>query len=92
MALNSFEELLDRITPEMHEGLRRAIELGKLPDGRVLDAEQKADMLRTLIAWEARHLPEHQRSGYLPTKNCSDARKEPAVKPGAVGYFDPSRH
>lgn len=91
MSVNSFEELLDRITPDMHANLRRAIELGKLPDGRVLDAEQKADLLRTLIAWENRNLPEEARSGYLPAKNCSESKK--TVTPaGTVGYFDPRKH
>ena len=34
-------QLLDSITPEIYEGLKRAIEIGKWPDGRPLAEGQK---------------------------------------------------
>ena len=35
------KQLLDSITPEVYESLKRAIEVGKWPDGRVLIGRSK---------------------------------------------------
>ena len=36
------KQLLDSITPEVYESLKRAIEVGKWPDGRVLMRSKRA--------------------------------------------------
>ncbi|MFK7731193.1 MAG: YeaC family protein [Pseudomonadales bacterium] len=63
--------MLQSLTAEGVENLRVAVELGKWPDGRVLDSEQKALCMQALIAWEEKYLPASERSGYLPGKDCS---------------------
>lgn len=67
----TLEEMLQSLTAKGVENLRVAVELGKWPDGRLLDSEQKALCLQALIAWEQKYLPESERSGYLPGKECS---------------------
>ena len=63
-----FEQLLSSINPEIYANLKRAVELGKWPDGRVLTPEQRQMSLQAVIAYEAKHLPEDERSGYIPPR------------------------
>lgn len=90
MTIQSLSDLVAKITPEMHADLRRAIELGRFPDGNRLTKEQREGMLQTLIAWEQKHLPEEERSGYLGQKNCSSAKAkaQSETKP-TVGIYTP---
>jgi hypothetical protein len=77
-----FNEILQLVTPEVHAGLRRAVELGKWPDGTVLSREQRELCLQALIAWEARALAPEERAGFIDRghkaagERCAD---EPAV-------------
>lgn len=57
--------MLQVLNPEIVDSLRRAVELGKWPDGRRLSREQTETCLQAIIAWEAKHLPEQARSGYI---------------------------
>lgn len=61
----SFEKLLASLTPDLIEVFRRSIETGKWPDGRRLSDEQRATCMQAVIAWEHRHLPEAERTGYI---------------------------
>lgn len=61
-------ELVRSLSPEVVQNLRRAVELGKWPNGERLTAEQKATCLQAVIAYEAEHLPPEQRTGYVPPK------------------------
>ncbi|NNM51616.1 MAG: DUF1315 family protein [Pseudomonadales bacterium] len=45
--------------------LRRAIELGKFPDGRRLTAEESGMCMQVVIAWEVKHLSAEQRTAYI---------------------------
>lgn len=65
----SFDQLLAAVTPEIHQQLRTAIELGKWPNGDRLTEAQREDSLQLVIAWEARHLPETERVGYIDRTN-----------------------
>ena len=68
-----FEQLLKQLTPEIVGSLKRAVELGKWPDGCVLTAEQREQSLQAVLAWEARNLPEEQRTGYL-AQSCKNSK------------------
>ena len=61
-----FSELLNTLTPEVYQRLKRAVELGKWPDGRALTRQQRQLSLQAVIAYELQHLPEEERSGYIP--------------------------
>ena len=75
--MSSFLQAIENITPEIHQSLKLALEIGKWPDGRKLTLEQKELTLQALIAWETRHLPEDQRIGYMGEQACG-SKSEPA--------------
>lgn len=68
-----FQQLLDSIDPDIYEKLKRAVELGKWADGKKLTKEQRQSSMQAVIAYEHKHLPEEERSGYVPPK----VKKEP---------------
>lgn len=61
----SLETALAALTPEIYANLKRAIEIGKWADGRRLTAEQLENSMQLVIAWELKHLPDEQRTGYI---------------------------
>ncbi|MZR62171.1 YeaC family protein [Alcanivorax sp. DP30] len=65
MTYQSFEDLIATMTPEICDNMRKAVELGKWPDGRVLSKEQRELCMQAVLAWEAQNLPEEQRTGYM---------------------------
>ena len=69
-------QLLDSITPEVYDSLKRAIEIGKWPDGRPLAEGQKELCIQAVSAYDARKPPE-QRTGYVPPK--TDACEPPSM-------------
>jgi uncharacterized protein len=64
----NLQQLLSSLTPEIYENLRRAVELGKWPDGRSLTAEQKELCMQAVIAYEHNNLPPEEHTGYIPPK------------------------
>jgi uncharacterized protein YeaC (DUF1315 family) len=61
----SYEDFIAKLTPDVVANLRRAIELGKWPDGRRITDEQRANCMEAVLGWELTHLPEEQRTGYI---------------------------
>ncbi len=78
MAINSFSDIIDNITPEMHKELRETVQLGRFPDGRRLTREQSEDLLRALLAWEQKNLPEDERTGAM-TRQSSKKKMQVAT-------------
>lgn len=60
-----FKKLIDNITPEIYQALRRAIEIGKWPNGEPLTQEQREHCMEAVIAWDHQHQPEEQRVGFI---------------------------
>lgn len=60
-----FEALLAAVTPEVHQRLRTAVELGKWESGERLSPEQREHCLQLIIAWEYRNLPETERVAWI---------------------------
>lgn len=78
--------MLEVLTPDVVTNLRRAVELGKWPDGRRLTREQTETCLQAVIAWETKHLPETERSGYIAKEEkegevCDDPAHSHHEKP-----------
>lgn len=71
-------QLLEALTPEVVQNLRRAIELGKWPNGERLTQEQKETCMQAVIAYEAKHLAPEQRTGYVPPKKQSTTKADTA--------------
>lgn len=64
----NYQDLLNSLTPDVYDNLKRAVELGKWPNGKLLSAEQKQTCMQAIIAYEHQHLPPHQHTGYIPPK------------------------
>lgn len=69
--MNTVDELVESLTPDMVDDLKRAIELGKFPDGRVVSDEQKTLMIEATIRYDALNLPENERTGFIHRKKTA---------------------
>lgn len=67
----NYRELLSSLTPEIYLSLRRAVELGKWPDGNKLTSEQRQLCIEAVIAYEQRNMAPEERTGYVPPKSGS---------------------
>ena len=74
----TFEELLKSMTPEIHATMKRAVELGKWPDGRRLSDEERETCMQAVIAYDAEHLPEEERIGYISRKKADGSNHSPS--------------
>jgi len=70
-----YETLISRLDAHTCDALRRAIELGKFPDGRKLTDEQRELCMEAVLAWELRHLPPEQRTGYIDRGSKADGEQ-----------------
>lgn len=59
------EDVLQQLDETRYLNIKRAVELGKWADGRVLPPEERELCLQIVIAWDARHKPETERVGYI---------------------------
>ena len=58
-------QLVADMSPDMYARLKRALELGRWPDGRPLSAQQKEETLQAVIAWGEMHLDASERVGFV---------------------------
>ncbi len=75
-----YQQLIDTLTPEIYQSLKRSLELGKWPDGKPLTAQQRHNTMQAIIAWGEKHLPETERVGYIDKghkagDSCDDPRE-----------------
>lgn len=70
----SLDELLQNLNPQIVGSLKRAIELGKWPNGVALSAQQKMLCAEAVAYWEQKHSAPAERVGYVPPKAtpCAD--------------------
>lgn len=85
-----FEKLIASIDHNTVDSLRRVVELGKFPDGRAVSAEQRALCMEAVLTWEAKHLPEEQRTGYIDrgSKAAGATCDDPAPKESTLKWAD----
>ncbi|PTQ89491.1 YeaC family protein [Agitococcus lubricus] len=62
---DTFAAVLAALTPDIVANLKRAVELGKWPDGRRVTDEQRETCMQAVLVWEMQHLPEQERTGYI---------------------------
>ncbi len=60
-----FDDLIGSITPEAYQNLKRAVELGKWPDGVRLSQEQREQCMQAVIAYDTKHQTEEERIGQI---------------------------
>lgn len=83
-----FTRFSQNLSEEVYQGLKRALELGKWPDGKALTQQQRETCMQAVISYEAVHLAEEQRAGYLgQTCKNSSADTQAESGSGEVGYF-----
>ena len=70
------KDFLSVMTPEIYQNLKESLELGRWPNGEPLSDEQRAYSLQALIAWEYEHLPENERTGFMPVSCQSKNNRE----------------
>ena len=75
----NYDELIDSLSPDVVDRLRRGVETGRWPDGSTLTPEQREHSLRAVIAWDERHLPAEDRVGYIDGGAKAAARREGKV-------------
>jgi hypothetical protein len=57
--------VLDTLTPTVYESLKRAVELGKWPNGERLNKTQRELCLQEVIYYDGKHKPEQERVGHI---------------------------
>ena len=77
-----YQQMIASMTPETYRSLRRAVELGKWPDGSPLSPEQRENAMQAVIAWGEKHLDASQRVGYIDKghkagDSCDDPEETP---------------
>ena len=73
---NTLQELLDSMTPEIHQQLKTAVELGRWENGDRLTEEQKANCLQAVIAYDSEYMNPEERVGFIVGKDgCKPGRK-----------------
>lgn len=73
--------MIEQMDEEAVRNMRQAVETGRWPDGHRLPEEQRAMCMRAVIAWEARFLPEEQRTGYIERPDASADAEQPVRFP-----------
>jgi len=77
-----YQQLIDTMSPEIYQKLKRSLEVGKWPDGKPLTAGQRHQTMQAIIAWGENHLPENERVGYIDKgdkagDSCDDLQETP---------------
>ncbi|AHI32086.1 MULTISPECIES: YeaC family protein [Marinobacter] len=76
----TYEELIKRLDPAVYQSLKRALELGKWPDGRKLSDEQRSICMEAVIYYEDHHnTPMEERVGYLDRGEKAGTACDPSV-------------
>jgi len=73
---SNFEELLKNITPDIHQRLKIAVELGRWENGDKLTEEQKALCLQAVIAYDEHYLAPEKRVGFISRKKAYRSGKD----------------
>ena len=66
--MNTVDELVESLTPDIVNDLKRAIEIGKFPDNRAVSEWQRELMIEATILYDALKLPEEERTGFIHRK------------------------
>ncbi|WP_295799713.1 DUF1315 family protein [uncultured Microbulbifer sp.] len=77
----TLDELLQILNPQIVGSLKRAIELGKWPNGVALTDSQKSLCGEAIAHWEQRNTAPESRMGYVPPKAtpCGDKHEDELV-------------
>lgn len=60
-----YNTLIGTLSVDIVARLRKAVEIGRWPDGTLVTAAQREHSLQAIIAWEQAHVPKEQRVGFI---------------------------
>jgi uncharacterized protein YeaC (DUF1315 family) len=60
-----YKAAIEQMTHAQYEALKRAVELGKWPNGEPVSPDQRQNALQAVIAWGELHLPPEDRVGFI---------------------------
>ena len=60
----NFKNLARSITPNVYQTFKRAVEIGRWPDGSGLTVDQKEICIQAIIEYES-DMPESERTGFI---------------------------
>ncbi len=60
-----YMRLLEELSPELVATFKRALELGRWPDGQLMTNAQREHCMQAVIAYDSMRLPERERVGYI---------------------------
>ena len=77
-----YQQMIESMTRSTYNDLRRAVELGKWPDGQPVTPEQRQNAMQAVIAWGERYLPADERVGFIDKGHkdgdrCDDPEETP---------------
>lgn len=78
-----YEQLIKQLNPDMVRNFKRAIEIGKWPDGTKVTAEQREHCMAAVLAYEQKFVDEKDRVGFIDRgskeegEQCGDESTEP---------------
>ncbi|WP_250658712.1 YeaC family protein [Alkalimarinus coralli] len=85
----TFEEIIQKIDPQIYQNLRTAIELGKWPDGRTLTREQKEISMQAVIYYENQaNIDESDRIGFIDRAKVEATPCASSAEPKAVDVIN----
>ena len=80
----SMDALIGRISPEVYDRLRSAVELGRWSSGERLTPRQLEHCMQAVIAYEHHNLPVSERTGFIrPRAKTSESCESPPGENGA---------
>lgn len=74
-----FQTLLHSLNPSTYHAFKRAIEIGKWPNGQALTREQTSLCMQAVIAYEEKNSADVEKTGYVPPKPHSHCGGEGEV-------------
>ncbi len=63
--MDATHSLINHISQDIYLEMKTALELGRWQSGNVLTDKQRSIAIQAMIAWEVKHLPEHERTAYI---------------------------
>jgi uncharacterized protein len=72
----SWEALVKSMTPDMHQSLKTAVELGKWPSGERLTPEQVEYCLQAIIAYDKLYLHPTEQVAYIDTSGLHKSQSD----------------
>lgn len=79
---DTLDDLTAQMSPAIYAELKTAVELRKFGDGSRLSQEQLENCLQLVILYEAKQMPEHERTGFDIPVSCKT--QQAAINGGGV--------